>query len=449
MKGGSDSSMRSPPSSTSASGTRTTRSPAVWPRPGWISSTARSPRSSCTAEEKVWVGRRSSVARISSRCGSSTRCGVRLERAGGRDLDVVARPVGGVDRHLAELLHHRRVAEVVVPVLVGVDEAGERSRAEAAYVVGHDARLRGRAVGVDHEQAVGAADEGDVDVHPVVVRHPHAWCDLGEPRVGSGMPGAYGLLVGLALTANECQTSARECRRVRRGIHGRRPQARRAARDRGGLRRHRGARRLQGAGRAARPGGLAGDGAQRHGGAGGGGLHPPAPHQRGPGADRQGLPPLRRQARHPQADEHGRAARHLHPPRQCGRPRRRGAEVGAAAEPADPPGRDRAISLALALHGAPRRARGAHPDPRDGDPDPQHRSGRAAPGGARGALADTDLADCGPRSTASRGRADRRARPRSWRCPTTYARSRPTPRARSRPSSPTPCPTTAATSASR
>ena len=53
----SDSSTRSPASSTSASGTRTTRSPAVCPRPGWTSSTSRSPRSSCHRGGERAVGR--------------------------------------------------------------------------------------------------------------------------------------------------------------------------------------------------------------------------------------------------------------------------------------------------------------------------------------------------------------------------------------------------------
>ena len=39
-----------------------------------------------------------------------------------------------------------------------------------------------------------------------------------------------------------------------------------------------------------------GDDPQRHGRAGGGGLHRPAAHQRRPGADRQGLPAVRRPA---------------------------------------------------------------------------------------------------------------------------------------------------------
>ena len=51
----------------------------------------------------------------------------------------------------------------------------------ASYVVGDDPRLGGRSVRVDHQQAVGPTDEGDVDVHPVVVRDPHARGDLGEP----------------------------------------------------------------------------------------------------------------------------------------------------------------------------------------------------------------------------------------------------------------------------
>ena len=99
-------------------------------------------------------------------------------------------------------------------------------------------------------------------------------------------------LVGLALRDGECQRRAGRGD-GRGGTDGRGPQARRAARHRRGLRRHRGAGRLQGAGRAARAGRLARHRAQRHGRAGGGGLHRPAAHQRRPGADRQGLPAVR------------------------------------------------------------------------------------------------------------------------------------------------------------
>ena len=54
--------------------------------------------------------------------------------------------------------------------------------------------------------------------------------------------------------------------------------------------------RQQGPRRAARPRRLPGHHPQRHGGAGGAGLHHPAAHQRRPGAHRQGLPALRRPA---------------------------------------------------------------------------------------------------------------------------------------------------------
>ena len=154
--------------------------------------------------------------------------------------------------------------------------------------------------------------------------------------------------------------------------------ARSAARHRRGLRRHRGAGRLQGAGRAARPRRLARDGAQRHGRARGRGLHHPAAHQRRPGADRQGLPALRRPADHGQADERPREARDLDVPRRRGRPRRRRRPLGAGALAADPPGRDGAVPHALALHGPPHRAgrAGAEPAPRRAHP--QQRPGRAA-----------------------------------------------------------------------
>ena len=65
--------------------------------------------------------------------------------------------------------------------------------------------------------------------------------------------------------------------------------------------------------------------------------------------DRQGLPALRRQARHAQADERGGAPGDRDAARRGGRPRRRRAALGAAAQPAHPPGRDRAVPVALAL----------------------------------------------------------------------------------------------------
>ena len=52
-----------------------------------------------------------------------------------------------------------------------------------------------------------------------------------------------------------------------------------------------------------------------------------------------------------------------HVPRRRGRPRRRRPAVGAAARPADPPGRGRAVPHALPLHGPPRRAGRAHRRP--------------------------------------------------------------------------------------
>src|SRR4051812_22806619 len=61
-----DSSTRSPASTTSASGTRTTASPAVWPRPGCSTSTSRSPRSTTRAEEKVCDGTSNRVDAMSA-----------------------------------------------------------------------------------------------------------------------------------------------------------------------------------------------------------------------------------------------------------------------------------------------------------------------------------------------------------------------------------------------
>ena len=142
------------------------------------------------------------------------------------------------------------------------------------------------------------------------------------------------------------------------------------------------------AGRAARARRLAGDRPQRHGGAGGRGLHPPAPHQRRPGADRQGLPAVRRQARPRQADERRRA-------------RAIATLLDGAVDLDDVV--QRSVRLLSQLtrqvaivqyptlsrsHRAPHRAGRDHADPGDADPDPQHRPGRAAPRRARRAEID-------------------------------------------------------------
>lgn len=70
---GPDSSTRSPVSRTPASGTRTTMSPPVCPRPGWISSTARSPRSMICQVEKVRSGITREVSANSSQRGPPSR----------------------------------------------------------------------------------------------------------------------------------------------------------------------------------------------------------------------------------------------------------------------------------------------------------------------------------------------------------------------------------------
>ena len=88
--------------------------------------------------------------------------------------------VGGVDRQVAVLLEHDDVAEVVVPVLVGIDQRREWSGSQTAYVGGDDPRLPLGAVCVDHHQPVGPADQGDVDVQPVVAGHPDTVRDLCE-----------------------------------------------------------------------------------------------------------------------------------------------------------------------------------------------------------------------------------------------------------------------------
>ena len=72
------------------------------------------------------------------------------------------------------------VAERVVEVLVGVDDADDIAGAEPAYVLDHGAGRLGRRVRVDDQQPAVAADEGDVQVEPLVPGHPHPVGDLDE-----------------------------------------------------------------------------------------------------------------------------------------------------------------------------------------------------------------------------------------------------------------------------
>ena len=244
------------------------------------------------------------------------------------------------------------VAERVVPVLVAVDRPQHRQAADPAEVGHHAAGQVGRRLGVEDEQAGLARDDGDVDVEPGVPRHPDAIGDLVEPR-HPGHPSRLGTQ----------DRRVPEATPARRQSSAGRPQARRAAGDRRGLRVHPGAGRVQGPGRAALAGCLAGHGPQRHGRAGGGGVHHPAAHQCRPDPHRQGLPPVRRPADHAQADEHPREARDRDLPGRCGRPRRRGAPLGAAALAADPPGRRGAVPHPVPLHRPTRRAGARWPRP--------------------------------------------------------------------------------------
>ena len=144
--------------------------------------------------------------------------------------------VGG-DRDLAVLLAEGRVAEDVVDVLVGVHQPHHRPRGEPAEV-GDDLRGRlGRGVGVDDEQAGLALDHGDVDVVPLVARDPDPVRHLCELRHGREptSPSSIGTLDTTSAKVGDGRTSTR-----RRDAGG--PQARRAPRDRRGLRRPRGSR---------------------------------------------------------------------------------------------------------------------------------------------------------------------------------------------------------------
>ena len=339
------------------------------------------------AEEKVRSGTTTSVAATAAYLGSSSSA------ADGPHLGGVLRQGLGralVADQLGALGLQHAVAEGVVPVLVAVDRPQHRQAAHPAQVGHHAAGQLGRGLRVEHEQAVVARDHGDVDVEPRVPRHPHAVGDLIEARHPTE-PSRLG-------THDRRVPEATAARRVSRAG---RPQARRAPGDRRGLRLHPGARRLQGAGGAPLAGRLAGHRAQRHGGAGGGGVHHPAPHQRRPDPHRQGLPAVRRPADHAQADEHRREARDRDLPRRRRRPRRRGAPLGAAALAADPPGRRRPVPHAVALHRPPRRAGRAGAQPRAGGADPLDRPGRAAAGRARAAgRPRTTWPTCAPPCTA-------------------------------------------------
>ena len=197
------------------------------------------------------------------------------------------------------------------------------------------------------------------------------------------------------------ETSARTSDVQRGGGHGRRPQARRAARDRGGLRRDRGAGRLQGAGRAAR---------------------------------------ARRLARRPSATTwprwRTRATSTSPTPAPAGCPTDKGYRLfvdklatlkpmSAAERRAIATLLDGAVDLddvvqrsvrllsqltrQVAIVQYPTLSRStvrhielvvAHPDPGDADPDPQHRPGRAAPRRARRRRWPTPTSpSCGSRST--------------------------------------------------
>ena len=88
----------------------------------------------------------------------------------------------------------------------------------------------------------------------------------------------------------------------------------------------------------------------------------------------------------------------------------------AAARPADPAGRGRAVPDALPLHRPPRRAGRADADPAAGRADPQHRPGRAARGRApRRAVDDDALADLRDRGSTGRPSASASpTRPPRW-----------------------------------
>ena len=207
-------------------------------------------------------------------------------------------------------------------------------------------------------------------------------CAVPRRRGRSPLPRAHParrtLTGGIAGTRTH-RVPGRRRRTTAGGVRGaQRTQTRSAARHRPGLRRHRGARRLQGAHRAAQPRGLPGDRAQRHGGAGGRGLHRPAAHQRRAHPDRQGLPALRRQARGRQAAVVAGAPGHPELPRRRRRPRRRRGPHGPAARAADPAGRRRAVPVADPLDGPARGAAVAGAGPADARPDHGHRPGRAA-----------------------------------------------------------------------
>ena len=89
------------------------------------------------------------------------------------------------------------------------------------------------------------------------------------------------------------------------------------------------------------------DDPQRHGAARRRGAHHRPAHLVGPGADRQGLPRVRRPPRRPPPADLGAAPGHRDLPRSVRRPRRRARAHRAPALAAHPPGRARAVPVAL------------------------------------------------------------------------------------------------------
>ena len=326
----------------------------MWPRPGWTSSTRRSPRSSEIADENVRSGTTTSVAATSRQRGSSS-C-----RAAGAYLGgVLGQGLGGglVTDQLGALSLEHAVAERVVPVLVAVDGQEHGQAAHPPQVGDHFAGQRGRRLRVEHQQPGLAGDDRDVDVEPRVARDPDPVGHLVE---------AWHLAVEASTPWHSGPTSARTGRA--RGEGGEQMQddrklavLRAIVEDYVATQEPVGSKALvERHSLGVSPATVRNDMAaleeegfitQPHTSAG------RIPTDKGYRLFVDRLTTLKPMSAR-------REARDRHLPRRGGRPRRRGAPLGAAALAADPPGRGRAVPHPVPVHGPSRRAGRAGPDPR-------------------------------------------------------------------------------------
>ncbi len=184
----------------------------MWPRPGWTSSTRRSPRSSEIADENVRSGTTTSVAATSAQRGSSSSAAEARTSAA-----CCGEGLGGglVADELRSLRLEHAVAERVVPVLVAVDGEEHRQAAHPPQVGDHLAGQRSRRLRVEDQQPGLAGDHRDVDVEPGVARDPHSVGHLVEAchPVEASTLGTQGRRVpGPDVPRPECRGRRADCR---------------------------------------------------------------------------------------------------------------------------------------------------------------------------------------------------------------------------------------------